>query len=172
MISYSITRNPAQENLSFWYTVTAKIIRSSRRQSSSLFPPDIAYMLPIQEDTALPVLPTRLFQNFIMRIWRMISAHLFRRYILKSLPTMVSAMEASSDFCSNCGIRELWVSWRSAVSKTFVTVAALQIAEEGKIDIDQPVTDYLPEFRMADERYQTPSSAGFLSTELQTSARP
>lgn len=41
-----------------------------------------------------------------------------------------------------------------SVSKTFVTVAALQIAEEGKIDIDQPVTDYLPEFRMADERYK------------------
>ena len=41
-----------------------------------------------------------------------------------------------------------------SVSKTFVTVSALQLAEQGLIDIDKPVTDYLPEFRMADKRYK------------------
>ena len=41
-----------------------------------------------------------------------------------------------------------------SVSKMFVTTAAMQLAEQGKLDIDAPVTDYLPEFSMADSRYK------------------
>lgn len=41
-----------------------------------------------------------------------------------------------------------------SVSKMFVTTAAMQLADQGKLDIDAPVTDYLPEFRMADSRYK------------------
>ncbi|MBQ3856995.1 MAG: beta-lactamase family protein [Ruminococcus sp.] len=41
----------------------------------------------------------------------------------------------------------------ASVSKVFVTVAAMQLADRGKLDIDQPVTEYLPEFRLADPRY-------------------
>lgn len=42
----------------------------------------------------------------------------------------------------------------ASVSKMFVTAAAMQLADQGKIDIDAPVTDYLPEFRLADPRYK------------------
>ena len=31
-----------------------------------------------------------------------------------------------------------------SISKSFVAIAALQLAEEGKLDLDQPVTSYLP----------------------------
>ena len=42
----------------------------------------------------------------------------------------------------------------ASVSKVFVTVAAMQLADQGKIDLDAPVSDYLPEFRLADPRYK------------------
>ena len=41
-----------------------------------------------------------------------------------------------------------------SVSKIYTTVAAMQLAEAGKLDLDKPVTAYLPGFTMADERYR------------------
>ena len=41
-----------------------------------------------------------------------------------------------------------------SVSKMFTTVAVMQLVENGKIDLDVPITTYLPEFYMADERYK------------------
>ncbi|EOS65992.1 serine hydrolase domain-containing protein [Oscillibacter sp. 1-3] len=41
-----------------------------------------------------------------------------------------------------------------SVSKIYTTVAAMQLAEAGKLSLDKPVTAYLPEFKMADERYK------------------
>lgn len=40
-----------------------------------------------------------------------------------------------------------------SISKIYTTAAVMKLSEEGKIDLDQPLVDYLPEFRMADERY-------------------
>lgn len=40
-----------------------------------------------------------------------------------------------------------------SVSKMFVTMAVLRLCQDGKLDLDQPVTRYLPEFTMKDERY-------------------
>lgn len=40
-----------------------------------------------------------------------------------------------------------------SVSKMFVTLAAMQLADQGRLEIDAHVTDYLPEFKMADSRY-------------------
>ncbi len=42
----------------------------------------------------------------------------------------------------------------ASVSKVYVTTAIMQLKDQGKIDIDAPVTDYIPEFTMADERYK------------------
>ena len=39
----------------------------------------------------------------------------------------------------------------ASVTKTFTALAVQQLAVTGKIDLDQPVQDYLPEFRLADE---------------------
>ena len=42
----------------------------------------------------------------------------------------------------------------ASVTKTFVATAILQLAENAKIDLDAPVTRYLPYFRLSDERYR------------------
>lgn len=41
-----------------------------------------------------------------------------------------------------------------SVSKTYTAAAVLKLAEEGRLDLDEPVTTYLPAFRMADARYR------------------
>ena len=41
-----------------------------------------------------------------------------------------------------------------SVSKTYTAAAVLLLAEEGKLALEAPVTDYLPDFTMADERYR------------------
>ncbi|MEE0435608.1 MAG: serine hydrolase domain-containing protein [Peptococcaceae bacterium] len=41
-----------------------------------------------------------------------------------------------------------------STSKMFTTVAMMQLVEDGKVDLDKPVTTYIPEFKMADERYK------------------
>jgi len=38
-----------------------------------------------------------------------------------------------------------------STSKSFTALAVMQLAEEGKIDLEAPVRDYLPDFRLADE---------------------
>lgn len=58
-----------------------------------------------------------------------------------------------------------------SVSKVYSTTAVMQLVEEGKVDLDAPVTDYIPDFRMADERYRQITvrmlmnhTAGFMGT--------
>jgi CubicO group peptidase (beta-lactamase class C family) len=41
-----------------------------------------------------------------------------------------------------------------STSKIFTAAAMLLLCEDGKINLDQPVTTYLPEFKMADPRYK------------------
>lgn len=41
-----------------------------------------------------------------------------------------------------------------SVSKMFATMAVLKLCQDGQLDLDQPVTGYLPEFTMEDPRYQ------------------
>lgn len=42
----------------------------------------------------------------------------------------------------------------ASISKTFTAVAVMKLVEEGKIDLDEAVVTYMPEFEMADERYR------------------
>lgn len=42
----------------------------------------------------------------------------------------------------------------ASLSKAFVATAIMQLAEQGKLDLDAPVVDYLPCFTMHDERYR------------------
>lgn len=41
-----------------------------------------------------------------------------------------------------------------SISKVYVTTAIMQLSEEGKVELDTPVTEYIPDFTMADERYK------------------
>ena len=54
------------------------------------------------------------------------------------------AIAATSDTQFNIG----------SISKVFTATAVLQLCEQGKIDLDQPLTAYLPEFKMRDPRYR------------------
>ncbi|MBC7937262.1 MAG: beta-lactamase family protein [Rhizobacter sp.] len=42
----------------------------------------------------------------------------------------------------------------ASVSKTFTATAVMQLYEKGKIDINKPLTTYLPYFKLKDERYK------------------
>ena len=42
----------------------------------------------------------------------------------------------------------------ASVSKHFVATAVVQLAEKGKLKLDDPVVKHLPYFRLADERYR------------------
>jgi CubicO group peptidase (beta-lactamase class C family) len=42
----------------------------------------------------------------------------------------------------------------ASVSKPFVATAIVQLIEQGKINLDEPLTAYLPYFRLDDERYK------------------
>ncbi|HNX63888.1 MAG TPA: serine hydrolase domain-containing protein [Oscillospiraceae bacterium] len=41
-----------------------------------------------------------------------------------------------------------------SVSKMFCTAAVMKLVDDGKIDLDTPIINYIPEFCMADERYK------------------
>ncbi|MFF2015078.1 serine hydrolase domain-containing protein [Paenibacillus sp. NPDC058177] len=41
-----------------------------------------------------------------------------------------------------------------STSKMFTTVAVMQLVDQGEIDLDTPVVQYIPEFTMKDERYK------------------
>lgn len=41
-----------------------------------------------------------------------------------------------------------------SISKVFTAAAMMELIDEGKISLDKPVPDYLPEFKMADNRYK------------------
>jgi CubicO group peptidase (beta-lactamase class C family) len=43
----------------------------------------------------------------------------------------------------------------ASVTKTFVATAVMQLVEQGKIDLNKPLLNYLPYFRLNDERYRT-----------------
>ncbi len=42
----------------------------------------------------------------------------------------------------------------ASVSKPFAATAVMQLVEEGKVNLDEPVVTYLPYFALADERYK------------------
>ena len=52
--------------------------------------------------------------------------------------------DASSDYILNIG----------SVSKMYATAAVMQLVEQGKVNLDDPVTEYIPDFKLADERYK------------------
>jgi CubicO group peptidase (beta-lactamase class C family) len=66
-------------------------------------------------------------------------------------------------FCKTYGVTDIETKQKlepfhifhtASVSKTFVATAVMQLAEQGKIDIDDCLVDYVPEFCMDDKRYK------------------
>ncbi|MCC0642033.1 serine hydrolase domain-containing protein, partial [Clostridioides sp. ES-S-0049-03] len=42
----------------------------------------------------------------------------------------------------------------ASISKIFTTTAVMKLVEQGKVNLDTPVVKYIPEFKMADDRYK------------------
>ena len=66
---------------------------------------------------------------------------------------------ASAESIKNDGVNKTYnsndtLSCIGSVSKMFATTAVMQLADDGKVELDAPVIEYIPEFRMADERYK------------------
>jgi CubicO group peptidase (beta-lactamase class C family) len=41
-----------------------------------------------------------------------------------------------------------------SISKVYVAAAIMLLVDDGRVSLDRPVTDYLPQFKMADDRYK------------------
>lgn len=67
---------------------------------------------------------------------------------------VVSAEKVDTAEVSETTVSQDRVYSVGSVSKVYVTTAVMQLADEGKVCIDAPVTDYIPDFTMADERYK------------------
>ncbi|MFN8465637.1 MAG: serine hydrolase [Caldilineaceae bacterium] len=74
---------------------------------------------------------------------------------------------------------------QASVSKTLTAVAVLRLVEQGKLDLDARITDYLPYFTMADGRYKDitmrmllshrsglPDTPGYWDTPLDSTIDP
>ncbi|HMN31110.1 MAG TPA: serine hydrolase domain-containing protein, partial [Caldilineaceae bacterium] len=59
-----------------------------------------------------------------------------------------------SDPTSNRAVTPQTIFQWSSIAKTVTATAIMQLVEQGKLDLDAPVTQYLPYFRLADERYK------------------
>ncbi|MBQ5316808.1 MAG: beta-lactamase family protein [Oscillospiraceae bacterium] len=65
-----------------------------------------------------------------------------------------SKAPASDVSAGNNTVDREYIYCLASVSKIYSTAAVMQLADEGKVGLDTPVTEYIPNFRMADERYK------------------
>ena len=63
----------------------------------------------------------------------------------KTADTAVSAVSAENG--------SEYVYCLASVSKIYSTAAVMQLVDKGKVALDTPITEYIPDFKMADSRY-------------------
>ena len=71
---------------------------------------------------------------------------------LLTVMTLISNTSAAAPVPQTAGQERVYAL--ASVSKVYVTTAIMQLKDRGLINIDAPITDYIPEFTMADERYK------------------
>ena len=75
----------------------------------------------------------------------------------KSAPTETKSTGANEEYTQTKEIKATSkekIYSVGSISKVYVTTAVMQLSEEGKVELDAPVTEYIPDFTMADERYK------------------
>lgn len=85
--------------------------------------------------------------------YKRICAALAAALLLTAVSGTGAAAEAGSA-PQNDDIAADTLSSVGSVSKMYVTAAAMQLADQGKLSLDALVTEYLPDFRTADPRYR------------------
>lgn len=96
---------------------------------------------------------------------RMVDSVLQAQFKLQNLPGLAVAITRDNEIIYKKGLGVTNVETGipvqphhnfhiASVSKTFTATAVMQLVEKEKIDLDQPLTRYLPYFSMKDERYK------------------
>lgn len=96
-----------------------------------------------------------------MRKYKLLAPLLLVSLVVSSVPakaetegiqdTVIAESEANNESSQTEGTQYLGIA---SVSKVYVTTAVMQLADQGLVDIDAPVTEYIPDFKLADERYK------------------
>lgn len=74
--------------------------------------------------------------------------------VYASVGNAVYAESAQSEFTDETTALQERIYCIASVSKMYSTLAVMQLVDEGKVELDAPVTKYLPDFKMNDERYK------------------
>ncbi|MFC4601731.1 serine hydrolase domain-containing protein [Cohnella hongkongensis] len=67
---------------------------------------------------------------------------------------VVSGQSGVNDQAGQRPLTENTMYGIGSTSKMFVTAAVMKLAEEGKVELDAPIVQYIPDFKMKDERYK------------------
>lgn len=74
--------------------------------------------------------------------------------VCASVGNAVHAEPAQSELPAEAAASQDRIYCIASVSKMYSTLAVMQLVDEGKVELDAPVTTYLPDFKMDDERYK------------------
>ncbi len=70
------------------------------------------------------------------------------------IAAIMIAISALTVFSVEARAGEDYIYCVGSVSKVYSTAAVMKLVDEGKVKPDDPVTDYVPDFRLSDERYK------------------
>ena len=83
-----------------------------------------------------------------------ISALCMAGTVCASAGNAVHAEPAQSELTAEAAASQERIYCIASVSKMYSSLAVMQLVDEGKVELDAPVTKYLPDFKMNDERYK------------------
>ena len=83
-----------------------------------------------------------------------ISALCMAGTVYASVGNVVRAEPVQSEHTADTTASQDRIYCIASVSKMYSTLAVMQLVDEGKVELDAPVTKYLPDIRMNDERYK------------------
>lgn len=88
------------------------------------------------------------------KILAAISALCMAGTVYASVGNVVNAEPVQSEHTAETTASQDRIYCIASVSKMYSALAVMQLVDEGKVELDAPVTKYLPDFRMNDERYK------------------
>ena len=74
--------------------------------------------------------------------------------VYTSVGNTVNAEPVQSEHSAETTVSQDRIYCIASVSKMYSSLAVMQLVDEGKVELDAPVTKYLPDFKMNDERYK------------------
>ncbi|OPA73660.1 serine hydrolase [Paenibacillus selenitireducens] len=84
---------------------------------------------------------------------------------------VISGQSGKNDLKDNVPLTSNTIYGIGSTSKMFLAASVMKLVDEGKVNLDKPVVDYIPDFKMKDDRYKqiTPRmllnhSSGLLGT--------